>query len=111
HHARALLEPEPARLATGAVAALRDGGALFLVIGIDGLQDVDGRDFSAPDRGQHVLDILLRQARQRRLQPILGEIAAGALEGALDDLAAEAGILLADRRAGGTPDRGARLAG
>ena len=87
------------------------GAPLLLVVGIDGPHHVAGEHLAAADRRQHVLDGDARQAGQGAFQLLVGEGPAGALEGALQDLVAEAGILPAHGGAGGAADRGARLAG
>jgi hypothetical protein len=84
---------------------------LFLVVGIHRARDVGGLHLAAPDRRHHVLDRGARQPRQRALQLVVGIFDLGAGKQALDDAAAEAGILIAHGGAGGAADRRARLAG
>ena len=98
---------QPCRL-----AAARGGAALVLEVGIDRL---DARRRRTSRRGRRRRARPRSMIRARRgsapLQLLVGEGLAGPLEGALEDLAAEAGILPAHRGAGRAADRGAGLAG
>lgn len=75
--------------------------ALILIIRIDRAQHIQRGNLAAPDGSDRVFHILLRQTMQHGLQRFPGEGLAGALEGALQNAITEAGILLADRHAGG----------
>src|SRR5262249_8291498 len=104
--ARATLEAEPALF-----ARLVDPRRPFLpVVGVERLEDVDRRDLATSDGGEHVLDVVLAKTRERMADDVVGILPLRAFEGALKDLAAEPGILLAHCRARRTPDGGARLA-
>ena len=80
-HAGGVAQVEPALLAR----LRRLGDALVLVVGKTAFMHVGRRHLAAADGGQHVLDVLAGQPRQHRLQAVLGEGLAGALEGALED--------------------------
>ena len=105
---RRLLEAEPAALAFGGARARF---ALLLEFGMHGADDVARIYFAAADRGQHIIDRLTREPRQRRLELFLGEDLAGPFEGTDHDLPAETRILGAYRHPRGAPDLGPRLAG
>ena len=104
----ALIEAEPARFR--AWRATR-GGPLFQIVRIHRPDDVGGLHLAAPDRGEHVFDRMPGKPRQRPGQIIVGILMFAALAQALDDAAAEFGVLGAHRVAGGAPHRGPRLAG
>ena len=104
---RAAFQAEPALLAR----LLDARGPIFLVVGIERLEDIHRGDLAAADRRQHVLEIVLAEAGEHIADQLIGVWPLRPLEGALQDLAAKAGILLAHSRAGRAPDRRARLAG
>src|SRR5215213_3925844 len=78
---------------------------------MNGADDVAREHLAPSDRREHVLDGAARETGEGALQLLLGEGLARTLEGPLQDLAAEPGILPAHRGAGRAADRGARLAG
>src|SRR5690606_16246903 len=106
HHARGAADIEPAL-----VGGRLYRHALVLVVGVDGAHDIDGGQFATADGRDHVLDILLAESMQGRLEAFPREDLAGALESPLENAVAETGILLADRHARCPADRGARLSG
>src|SRR5436190_673103 len=73
--------------------------------------DVGSLEFTTPDGSHHVLDRGAREPGKRALQLVVGVFDLGAGKQAIDDAAAEAGILIAYGCAGRAADRGAGLAG
>ena len=83
----------------------------FLVVRIHRARHVGSLQLAAPDGGHHVLDRGTRQPRQGPLQLVVGIFDLGAGKQAVDDAAAEPGILIAHGGTGGAADRRPRLAG